>query len=59
MMSDQKSLKPESELSQEELLKIIKIFMTSEGFYDSDKAGNREDPDYSEVAALRHAAEVA
>ena len=56
-MSDQKRAKPESELSQEELLEVIKIFMTSEDFYDSDKAQIKNNSGYTEVAALRHAAE--
>ena len=57
-MSDEKTLNIEPDLSQEELLHIIKVFLTSEEFTDTNQAKARNKQDNIEVAALRHAIEV-
>ena len=55
-MSDQDTLKTEPDLSQEELLQIIRIFLSSEDYSEPSKAKVREKQEYTEVAALRRAA---
>ncbi len=57
-MSDKDTLKPEPELSQEELLQIIKIFLISDDYTGSKKSKVRKKQEYTEVSALRHAAET-
>ncbi len=57
-MSDKDTLKTEPELSQDELLQVIKIFLMSEDYSEPKKSKVRKKQDFTEVAALRRAAET-